>query len=237
MRWKILTPTFVISLSVAGLPSGGALARNRADDGFAQALRAAGALAPGMQASGALLPGMLGTGRQIGAAIPFDPGMGGGSGGDLCGHMRMPPAAFRTVSRGFGPAHSGIDLVADWGTPIRAAAAGVIVAQGWDGGYGMMVDIRHADGVITRYGHMSAFTPGQAVGSTVAAGTEIGHVGDTGNSRGAHVHFEVRVGGHAVDPAPYLALAGCRGAPQSEPLEEAQAIEPGRHGTRTAGRR
>ena len=93
--------------------------------------------------------------------------------------------------------------------------------------YGKIVDIRHADGLITRYAHMSAFAPGIAPGAPVAEGAVIGQVGTTGRAHGAHVHFEVRIDGHPVDPKPYLALAPCR-QPAREPVEEARAPEPGR---------
>jgi len=74
--------------------------------------------------------------------------------------------------------------------------------------------------VVTRYAHMSAFAPGLAAGTPVQAGEEIGKVGATGHAHGAHVHFEVRLGGRAVDPKPYLALASCNPtAPREEILE------------------
>ena len=137
-----------------------------------------------------------------------------------CGHMSMPAVALREVSRGFSRSHSGIDLMAPHGSPIRAAAAGSVIYAGWYFAYGNIVDIRHADGVVTRYAHMSAFAPGLAAGTPVQAGEEIGKVGATGHAHGAHVHFEVRLGGRAVDPKPYLALASCNPtAPREEILE------------------
>jgi murein DD-endopeptidase MepM/ murein hydrolase activator NlpD len=137
--------------------------------------------------------------------------------------MMMPPETLREVSRGFGGGHSGIDLMAPYGSPIRAAAGGTVIYAGWYYAYGKIVDIQHTDGLITRSAHMSEFAPGIAPGTPVAAGAVIGRVGMTGRAHGAHVHFEVRVAGHAVDPKPYLALAKCQ--PTPEPLEEARAPE------------
>jgi len=101
---------------------------------------------------------------------------------------------------------------------------------GWYYDYGNIVDIRHRDGLITRYAHLLAFAPGIAPGVPVAAGAVIARVGATGNAHGPHVHFEVRVDGYPVDPKPYLALAPCR-EPAPEPLEAAEAPAPnnGRH--------
>ncbi len=145
-----------------------------------------------------------------------------------CGSMLMPPEQLREISRGFGHGHTGIDLMAPYGSPIRAAAGGTVLYAGWYFAYGKIVDIRHADGLITRYAHMSAFAPGIVPGAPVAEGAVIGRVGTTGRAHGPHVHFEVRIDGHPVDPKPYLALARCP-QPAHEPLEEARAPETGRH--------
>ena len=144
----------------------------------------------------------------------------------FCGSMIMPPTELREISRGFSSYHSGIDLMAPMGSPIRAAAGGTVVYAGWYYAYGNIVDIQHADGVVTRYAHMSAFAPGIHVGTSVPVGGIIGEVGATGRAHGTHVHFEVRLNGHPVDPRPYLGLAGCSGTPRPEPLEEARAPEP-----------
>jgi len=155
------------------------------------------------------------------------PGLSG-SGDDamaFCGHMTMPAAHLREISRGFSRGHSGIDLMAPHGSPIHAAIAGTVIYAGWYYAYGNIVDIRHADGVVTRYAHMSAFAPGIAPGEAVQAGEEIGKVGATGRAHGAHVHFEVRVGGRAIDPKPYLGLASCDGAGPRDEILEAYASE------------
>ena len=144
-----------------------------------------------------------------------------------CTGMVMPPLQLREISRGFGHGHTGIDLMAPLGSPVRAAAAGTVVYAGWYFDYGNIVDIRHSDGLITRYAHMLAFAPGITPGAPVADGAVIGRVGMTGNAHGPHVHFEVRIEGRAVDPKPYLALAPCRRL-VPEPLEVAHAPDDGR---------
>jgi len=142
---------------------------------------------------------------------------------NFCGNMVMPAGALTTIARGFSSYHSGIDLDAPMGSTIRAAAAGTVVYAGWYSGYGNMIDIRHDDGLITRYGHMSGYAPNVGMGSIVKAGQIIGLVGQTGHATGNHVHFEVRVGGYAVDPAPYIGLGRCVVQPPRVPLEEAYA--------------
>jgi len=146
----------------------------------------------------------------------------------FCGGMQMPPATLKQVSRGFSLYHSGVDLMAPLGSPVRAAAGGTILFAGHYFAYGLIVDIQHADGVVTRYAHMSRFAPGIAAGSPVSVGQTIGDVGTTGRAHGPHVHFEVRINGHAVDPKPYLALAACPGQPAPEPIEEAAAPDTSR---------
>ena len=98
--------------------------------------------------------------------------------------------------------HPGIDIAAEMGTPIVAAADGVVTAAGWNGGYGNMVDIDHGDGIVTRYGHASALAV--SVGQQVRRGEIIAYVGSTGRSTGPHLHYEVRVDGQPVNPAGYL---------------------------------
>jgi len=158
------------------------------------------------------------------------PGLGGPGPGDsaaeamtFCGNMLMPAVRLREISRGFSRFHSGIDLMAPLGSPIHAAAAGTVIYAGWYYDYGNIVDIRHADGVVTRYAHMSAFAPGIGSGTAVQAGEEIGKVGATGRAHGTHVHFEVRVNGRAIDPKPYLGLASCDGAAPPDEILEAYA--------------
>lgn len=110
------------------------------------------------------------------------------------------------VSSPFGPRwgrmHEGLDIAAPEGRPIRAAKAGVVITAEAQSGYGNLVVIDHGNGETTRYGHMSAF--GVSKGATVAIGQQIGLVGNTGRSTGPHLHFEIRIGGAAMDPRPYL---------------------------------
>ncbi len=98
--------------------------------------------------------------------------------------------------------HTGIDYGADEGTPIRAAADGVVVSAGWYGGYGNATIIDHGGGIATLYGHQSSMSV--SAGQKVTQGQTIGRVGCTGDCTGPHVHFEVRVNGDPVNPANYL---------------------------------
>lgn len=102
----------------------------------------------------------------------------------------------------WGRMHQGIDLAAPIGTPIAAAAAGTVSTAGWRDGYGQTVVIDHGNGVTTLYAHQAAI--GVSVGQTVGQGSIIGVVGNTGNSTGPHLHFEVRINGAATDPLPYI---------------------------------
>ncbi len=106
--------------------------------------------------------------------------------------------------RRWGRMHKGIDIAAATGTPVVAAADGVVVRSGWDGGgYGKRVDIQHADGSRTLYGHNSRLLV--AVGQQVQQGQQISAMGSTGRSTGPHLHFEFHVpGGIAVNPVSYL---------------------------------
>jgi murein DD-endopeptidase MepM/ murein hydrolase activator NlpD len=99
--------------------------------------------------------------------------------------------------------HAGVDFNAPYGTEVRATAAGLVVSAGWSGGYGYMVEIRHAGGLTTRYGHLSAILVEK--GATVSPGTPVGRVGSTGRSTGPHLHYETRRKGEPVNPAIYLA--------------------------------
>ncbi|WMT56025.1 LysM peptidoglycan-binding domain-containing M23 family metallopeptidase [Truepera radiovictrix] len=115
------------------------------------------------------------------------------------------------VTSAFGPRtlevagntfHRGLDIAAPEGTPVRAARAGTVSFSGWGGAYGYVVYLEHEGGAQTRYAHLRA--PGAPVGRTLAPGEPLGAVGSTGASTGPHLHFELRLGGEPVDPAPYL---------------------------------
>ena len=128
---------------------------------------------------------------------------------DECSAMLMPAAQLKQVSRGISPGHSGLDLTAPYGSPVRAASAGRVVFAGRYFGYGNMVDLQHPGGIITRYAHLSAFGPAIRPGHTVETGEVLGRIGTSGNAHGAHVHFEVRINGRVVDPKPYLGIGRC----------------------------
>ena len=102
----------------------------------------------------------------------------------------------------WGRLHAGVDIAAPEGTPIRAADSGTVALAAWTGGYGNYTCISHGNGLSTCYGHQSRF--GTSAGASVRQGQVIGYVGNTGNSFGAHLHFEVRVNGTPVDPMGYL---------------------------------
>ncbi|MGR6469281.1 M23 family metallopeptidase [Rhizobium sp. PAMB 3182] len=98
--------------------------------------------------------------------------------------------------------HAGVDFQAPTGTPIRPTAPGRVIAAGWAGGYGQRVEIDHGNGITTRYGHMSKILA--HVGQMVDVNDVIGQVGSTGRSTGSHLHYEIRKGGQAVDPMPFI---------------------------------
>ncbi|MEX2289401.1 MAG: M23 family metallopeptidase [Mycobacteriales bacterium] len=108
--------------------------------------------------------------------------------------------------RRWGRLHAGIDLASGVGSPIRAVTNATVVSAGWEGGYGRCVRLIHADGTVTVYGHMSAILVG--AGDRVAAGEQIGREGNTGQSTGPHLHFEVRINGTPVNPVSWLSKRG-----------------------------
>jgi secretion/DNA translocation related TadE-like protein len=131
-----------------------------------------------------------GPGRAAGLAVP----VGGGS-------YRITARFGDLGPRWASQRHSGLDFAAEAGTPVLAAAAGRVLAAGAAGRYGNLVVVDHG-GIITYYAHLSEVdvTPGQIVGT----GRRVGAVGSTGNATGPHLHFEVRIGGVAQDPAMYF---------------------------------
>ncbi|MBV8531761.1 MAG: peptidoglycan DD-metalloendopeptidase family protein [Candidatus Eremiobacteraeota bacterium] len=113
------------------------------------------------------------------------------------------PFGWRSNPFGGGPEfHQGLDIAAPTGTTVMAAAAGTVIMAQWYGGYGNYVLIDHGGGYSTGYGHLSAIFV--STGQTVARGQAIGAVGSTGESTGPHLHFEIRIAGKPVDPAPRL---------------------------------
>ncbi|MFN8123824.1 MAG: peptidoglycan DD-metalloendopeptidase family protein [Thermoleophilia bacterium] len=110
------------------------------------------------------------------------------------------------LTSGFGPRwgrmHEGLDIAVPTGTPVAAAAPGMVLSAGWGGGYGNLVVVDHGGGVATAYAHNSSLSV--TAGQRVDRGTVLALAGSTGRSTGPHVHFEVRVNGAATDPIPYL---------------------------------
>jgi len=117
-----------------------------------------------------------------------------------CTEFTLEPFTMACPSRHI---HTGLDLAAASGTPIYAAADGrVQVINSGAGGYGLHVQLTHAGGLFTLYGHLSSAEVGD--GQLIKAGSEIGRMGSTGMSTGSHLHFEVRRDGRPVDPVPFL---------------------------------
>jgi murein DD-endopeptidase MepM/ murein hydrolase activator NlpD len=133
------------------------------------------------------------------------------------------PLAFRRISSVFGlrkhpilgvwKQHTGTDYAAAAGTPVRALGNGVVIYAGWKGGYGNVVEIRHVNGIVTRYGHMRAFAQGIKRGASVAISRTIGFVGMTGLATAPHLHFEVLINGQSRDSR--VALRNVTGMPLS----------------------
>lgn len=105
---------------------------------------------------------------------------------------------------GYTRMHRGIDFAAPTGTPVYAAADGVVVSAKRDRGYGLMVRLRHAGGYETRYAHLSRFARGIRAGQRVRQGSVIGAVGSTGMSTGPHLHYEILAAGRHVNPASHV---------------------------------
>ncbi len=107
---------------------------------------------------------------------------------------------------GYGPRwgrmHSGSDFAGPIGTPIYSTADGVVTHAGWSSGYGRLIKIKHEFGIETRYAHLNAIKVN--VGQRVSRGDRIGDMGNSGRSTGPHLHYEIRVGGKAVNPMIYI---------------------------------
>jgi len=134
-----------------------------------------------------------------------------GSGNSLRRAFLRNPVQFRRISSGFSRArfhpvlriyrrHAGIDYAASSGTPVLSAGDGTVVRAGWSGGYGNLVEVRHRNGVTTRYAHLRGFASGVRGGARVAQGDVIGYVGSTGLSSAPHLHYEFLVNGRQQDP-------------------------------------
>jgi murein DD-endopeptidase MepM/ murein hydrolase activator NlpD len=113
---------------------------------------------------------------------------------------------FRNDPKGMGRRmHEGTDMAGPYGMPILATGDGVVTYAGWDSGYGRLVKIRHEFGIETRYAHMSAIRVN--VGDKVSRGDRIGDMGNSGRSTGTHLHYEIRIGGRALNPMTFIKAA------------------------------
>jgi murein DD-endopeptidase MepM/ murein hydrolase activator NlpD len=128
------------------------------------------------------------------------------------------PGARRHPILGTVRRHAGTDYAADAGTPVMAAGNGLVLRAARAGGYGNLVELRHANGITTRYGHLRGFARGIRGGVRVSQGDVIGYVGSTGLSTAPHLHYEFRVNGQPRDPR-RLDLGG------GEPLPAAHRTE------------
>jgi murein DD-endopeptidase MepM/ murein hydrolase activator NlpD len=143
----------------------------------------------------------------------------GNSSSDVCADTEwiVPIRGDYTITARFGQhgfhwttTHTGIDLAAPYGREVLAASAGHVTSAGWDGSYGLKIEITHPDGTRTWYAHLSRITVYD--GAFVAAGETIGLVGSTGNSTGQHLHYEIRPAPRfrPVDPAAWMELRDAR---------------------------
>jgi len=148
-------------------------------------------------------------------AFWFEPDSGRGGYYDEAGRslrraFLRAPLEFRRISSRFGSryhpilrtwrGHAGTDYAADAGTPVRATADGIVTRAGRHGGLGLSVEIRHAKGIRTRYGHLSRLGKGIAAGARVSQRQTLGYVGSTGLSTGPHLHYEFLVNGRQTNP-------------------------------------
>ncbi|HEY0396330.1 MAG TPA: M23 family metallopeptidase [Candidatus Elarobacter sp.] len=125
------------------------------------------------------------------AAIPSINPVGGGI-----------AAAFGWRTNPWPEFHKGVDLEANYGDLVRASAAGTVASAGWDGGFGIKVDIDHGNGYHTWYAHLSRVAV--SAGQRVTKGAPIAYVGSTGESTGPHLHYQVMYAGSPIDPQPFL---------------------------------
>jgi len=127
-------------------------------------------------------------------------------------NLKWPVPGVYKITSPFGPRidpvygvekfHSGVDIGAPAGTPVVAVLDGEVAYAGWNDGYGLVVFIWHSNNLETRYAHLSSIAVKQR--QIVKAGDVIGYVGSTGKSTGPHLHFEVRIGGKAVNPLDFF---------------------------------
>jgi murein DD-endopeptidase MepM/ murein hydrolase activator NlpD len=162
-------------------------------------------LASDLTIAGKSLTAVRFTPSSIRSALYFD-----ADGGSLRRAFLRAPVEFRRISsnfayRRFHPVlgrtrrHEGTDYAARPGTPVMAAGDGVVLRAGWAGGYGNLVELRHLNGITTRYGHLRGVARKVHRGARVGQGQIIGYVGSTGLASGPHLHYEFRMNGVAKD--------------------------------------
>ncbi|MFN3511796.1 MAG: M23 family metallopeptidase [Phenylobacterium sp.] len=123
----------------------------------------------------------------------------------LPGHAVNSPFGLRRMPwEAHGRLHEGVDIAAPGGTPVRAAASGVVTRAGVSFGYGRFVEVRHAADLVTLYAHLGKVERHLKPGVAVEGGSVLGRVGSTGTSTGPHLHFEVRRDGRPLDPAAFM---------------------------------
>ena len=162
------------------------------------------------------------SGNEIDAILFKGSGSGGeyfdATGKSLRAAFLRAPVAFRRISSVFGRRHhpvlgiwrqhKGTDYAASMGTPVRSIGDGVVIFAGRKGGYGNVLEVRHRNGFVSRYGHLRNFAKSVRRGSHVSIGSTIGYVGMSGLATGPHLHFEVLVGGVQRDPRVALRMKG-----------------------------
>jgi murein DD-endopeptidase MepM/ murein hydrolase activator NlpD len=170
------------------------------------------------------------SGRQIDAVHYRSAGAAGeyfdADGKSLRAAFLRAPLAFRRISSVFGMrfhpilnswrAHRGTDYAAAGGTPVRSIGDGVVIFSGRKSGFGNVLEVRHRNGYVSRYGHLRGFARGIRAGSRVTIAQTIGFVGMTGLATAPHLHFEVLVGGVQRDPRVALSFKGGEPIPSGE---------------------
>lgn len=162
-------------------------------------------LASDLTISGKSLTAFRFTPAKARGALYFDT-----EGGSLRRAFLRAPVEFRRISSNFARSrfhpvlgrvrrHEGTDYAARPGTPVLAAGDGVVLRAGWVGGYGNLIELRHLNGITTRYGHLRGFARKVRRGARVEQGQVIGYVGATGLASGPHLHYEFRINGVAKD--------------------------------------
>ena len=183
----------VVGVDEAGWPH-----RVTVETSTAPRLAVVRAAIPSVRATAAarIVPGAPIDAAQLAAHAP--PGAHGGLTRPAEGPISSPFGWRTHPVHGDRRLHAGVDIAAPHGSPIRAAAAGTVVAAGRRGGYGLLVEIDHGTGQRTRYAHASRLHV--AAGDRVGRGQPIAAVGATGTATGPHLHFELRLDGRPVDP-------------------------------------